>query len=407
MSRKAIPYLSLFSGGMGLDIGLEREGFRPLACNDIDEAAVRTIRRNLPRVPVIDGSVELLTRQVLIEVLGSDPYGLPLIAGGPPCQAFSIMGRRRGLSERNGEMIFEFLRLVEELRPSTFLMENVRGLHNMPLKPGGKADGSLLREIIRQFEDLGYRLDCFLVNSANHGAPQIRERLVCIGNRHRLEAQFPAPQFSNRPQDGLPSFRTLRDAIGNGFADPDPTLMNFSPRKLRYLAMVPPGGNWRSLPKNVQREAMGKQYYLKGGRSSSWRRLSWDFPSPTVHTMPNHATTSMCHPAALRAITVGECAAIQGFPPSWRFEGTPAEKYRQIGNAVPVKLGEVAGHTVALLLKAIGGQRHPSNGRKAPSRVVHLRPHVRTRQYWKNGKAFAGDFGYSSTRGQHQPRLWA
>ena len=387
-------YISLFSGAMGLDLGLERQGLRPLVVNDVDPAAARTIRRNRPHLPVIDASVETITRRSLKKLLGLDPYRLPLIVGGAPCQSFSIMGRRRGTTERNGELIFEFARIVGALQPSVFLMENVRGLHNMPLVPGEKADGSLLREIIRQFEKIGYRLDCFLVNSANYGAPQIRERLICIGNRHALTAQFQAPQFSNRPADRLPAFRTLRDAIGNGFHDPDTTIMNFSARKLRYLAMVPPGGNWRSLPAAVQQEAMGKQYYLKGGRSSSWRRLSWDFPCPTIHTLPNHATTSMCHPSVLRALTVGECAAVQGFPADWIFEGTPAERYRQVGNAVPVKLGEIAGQAIATMLQSVTDLPRRCNT-KPPSRVVHLRPHVRTRQYWKNGGALAGDFEYS------------
>lgn len=391
---------------MGLDLGLERKGLRAVACNDVDSAAVRTIRRNRPRLPVIHDSVEAITRKSLTALLGSDPYKLPLVVGGPPCQAFSIMGRRRGITERNGEMLFQFLRLVDELRPSAFLLENVRGLHNMPLKPGRRADGGLLREIIRQFEKVGYRLDCFLVNAANYGAPQIRERLVCIGNRHGVVAEFPPPQFSNRSADGLPEFRTLRDAIGKHFLDPDPGLMNFSARKLRYLAMVPPGGNWRSLPVDVQRQAMGKQYFLKGGRSSSWRKLSWEFPSPTVHTMPNHATTSMCHPDELRALTVGECAAIQGFPADWGFEGTPLERYRQVGNAVPVRLGEVAAVAVMELLTVIAEQRQKARVVE-PSRVVHLRPHVRTRQFWKDGQAIAGDVEYSSARNNDQPRLWS
>lgn len=393
---EAVPYLSLFSGGMGLDIGLERRGFRAVACNDIDRAAVATIRRNRPTVPVLDGSVTDIDRDRLRREL-LEVSDIPLIVGGPPCQAFSIMGRRRGISDRNGEMIFEFMRLVDELRPQAFLLENVRGLHNMPLTPGKLADGSLLKEITTQFEALGYRLDCFLVNSANYGAPQIRERLICIGNRFNLVADFPAPQYSNRPEDGLPPFRTLRDAIGNGFVDPDPTLSNFSARKLKYLSMVPPGGNWRSLPEDVQKEAMGKQYFLKGGRSSSWRRLSWDFPSPTVHTMPNHATTSMCHPNDLRALTVGECAAIQEFPADWEFEGTPTERYRQIGNAVPIRLGEVSGDTLNRLLKDIAESQGKRKGKTppVPSRIVHHRPHVRTRQWYKDGQALAGDYSYS------------
>jgi len=263
--------------------------------------------------------------------------------------------------------------------------------------------GSLFNHVLGEFSKVGYRVDTFLVNSANYGAPQVRERMVCIGNRHGLKATFPAPQYSNRPVDALPGFATLRDAIGNGFVDSDPTLMNFSERKLKYLAMVPPGGNWRSLPEEVQKEAMGKQYYLKGGRSSSWRRLSWDYPSPTVHTLPNHATTSMCHPGELRALTVGECAAIQEFPPDWHFEGSPSERYKQVGNAVPVRLGLVVGQVAKQLIDQIS-KRKKGNKSPAMTHEFHeIRPHVRVRRWWKNGQALAGDHSYGSSPEADQP----
>jgi DNA (cytosine-5)-methyltransferase 1 len=170
--------------------------------------------------------------------------------------------------------------------------------------------------------------------------------------------------------------------------------MNFSARKLHYLAMVPPGGNWRSLPVEIQKESMGKSWYLKGGRSATWRRLSWDFPSPTVVTMPNHASTSMCHPDEVRALTVGECAAIQEFPDDWKFLGTTAEKYRQIGNAVPVRLGLVAGQAIAKMLISREQNKKISNLSDDEVNVIHLRPHVRTKRYWHNGEALAGDHSY-------------
>lgn len=404
-SDRRRKYISLFSGGMGLDIGLERAGFNCVVCNEIDALAVETIKLNKPKLPVISDSVEHVTLESLSEAAGFDVSGIDLLAGGPPCQAFSVFGQRRGLRDGRGRMIFEFFRLVDEIRPKTFLMENVRGLHSMPLVPKGvEADGSfmsehtepgsLLRELIRLFETVGYRVDCYLVNSVNYGAPQIRERLLCIGSRFDINPDFPSPEFSNRPSDNLPSFRTLGDVIGKGFFDPDPSMMNFSPRKLKYLAMVPPGGNWRNLPENVQKESMGKSWYLKGGRSAYWRRLSFDFPSPTVVTMPNHAGTSMCHPAELRALTVGEMAAVQEFPHEWKFAGSPTDKCRQIGNAVPPRLGQVAGKVLQRLLQAAENM-HPL--KKTPDesgRIVHIRPHVRTRSYFKDGEVISGHTGY-------------
>ena len=295
--------------------------------------------------------------------------------------------------------------MVRELQPKCFLMENVRGLHSMPLVPQAHSDsvehflpwmaekGSLMKELVRSLRSQGYVVDVFLVNSVNYGAPQIRERMLIVGNRLGVQNPVFDATHSNRPQDQLLPFRTLRDAIGDRFEDPVPELMNFSERKLRYLEMVPPGGNWRSLPIEIQKESMGKSWYLKGGRSATWRRLSWDYPSPTVVTMPNHASTSMCHPSEVRALTVGECAAIQECPSDWRFLGTTAEKYRQIGNAVPVRLGRVAGNAIsAMLHNKVPAHRHVSDDEGV--NVIHLRPHVRTKRYWHNGKALAGDNGY-------------
>lgn len=401
--RKSIPYVSLFSGAMGLDLGIERCGFKPLVCNEIDRPCVETIAENRPDLPVLPTSIEHLGRTDFEEAVKDSLDDLPLVAGGPPCQAFSVFGRRRGLEDERGKLIFQFLRVVEELQPRVLLLENVRGLHSMPLTPGAEK-GSLLNHLIQSFEEIGYRLDCFVVNAVNYGAPQLRERVICVGNRFGLEASFPQPQFSNRPADGLPPFATLGDAIGGDFVDPDLDVMNFSKRKLRYLEMVPPGGNWRSLPADIQKEAMGKQYYLKGGRSSTWRKLSFDFPCPTIQTMPNHAATSMCHPTELRALTVGECAAIMEFPRTWKFVGTPTEKMRQIGNAVPIRLAEVAGEVVRDVLtrsykKDVDGQKR---ARHLPSRVEHLRPHVRTRSWWRNGEALAGDHSYIRDVGRDQ-----
>lgn len=151
--------------------------------------------------------------------------------------------------------------------------------------------------LLSEFNKIGYHVDCFVVNSVNYGAPQIRERVLFIGNRFGYGVDFPEPAYSNRQEDNLPPFKTLGDVIdlSKGFIDTCPDVMNFSPRKLRYLSMIPPGGNWRSLPEDIQKESMGKSWYLKGGRSAYWRKLSFAFPSPTVVTMPNHAGTSMCH----------------------------------------------------------------------------------------------------------------
>ena len=135
---------------------------------------------------------------------------------------------------------------------------------------------------------------------------------------------------------------TLRNAIGD-LQEETPLVLDFSPRKKSFLALVPPGSNWRSLPVELQRESMGRAWHAKGGRSGWWRRLTFDLPCPTLVTMPNHASTALCHPVETRALSLREYARIQEFPDEWEFSGTVSEQYRQVGNAVPTRLGKIAG----------------------------------------------------------------
>lgn len=413
MKNNKPKLVSLFSGAMGLDLGLEKAGFNTVCCVENNKNAVATIKHNRPDIKVFDKSITEVTGDEIRIACGmGKDENIPLVAGGPPCQAFSVFGNRRGIEDSRGQMVFEFVRIIDELKPDQFMMENVRGLLSMSIVPKTLKDkltseeidesffekGSLLKRIFKEFEKIGYSADCYVVNSVNYGAPQIRERVLIIGNKFNQKIDFPSPTHSNREEDNLPPFKTLGEAIGpdSNFTEENPEILNFSPRKLKYLSMVPSGGNWRSLPVDVQKESMGKSWYLKGGRSAYWRKLSFNFPSPTVVTMPNHAGTSMCHPMELRAISVQEAAAIQEFPNDWEFIGSTSEKFKQIGNAVPVRLGEVAG--IALMefierVKKLNGSLCSNIG-QFQNDIIHIRPHERTRTFWKNGKAFAGDVGY-------------
>lgn len=381
--KNQLKAISLFSGAMGLDLGLEAAGIHIIGCVEKDTAAVATIRLNRPGIPVISTDIFDVTGEKILEDFNINKPDIDLVVGGPPCQAFSVIGKRRGLDDKNGHLVFEFIRIVKELKPKAFLMENVRGMLSMSLHRKTK-NGLLYDEINKQFNELGYRVDAFVVNSVNYGAPQIRERVFLIGNRLGLKAVFPPPSHSDKPQENQKKWITLGQAIGNGFIDPDSTIMDFSPRKKKYLNHIPPGGNWRCMPIDIQKESMGKSWYLKGGRSAYWRRLSFDYPAPTVVTMPNHAGTSMCHPKEIRALTAGECAKIQTFPPDWKFSGSPSEKYRQIGNAVPVVLGKMAGRAILKMFELQEKSSLKHNGHT----IEHIRPHVRTRQYFKAGKVF-------------------
>jgi DNA (cytosine-5)-methyltransferase 1 len=215
--------------------------------------------------------------------------------------------------------LWQFLRFIEAMRPRFFLMENVRGLLSAGLRHrpiaerperGGanlepdEMPGSVVRLFADDLQEIDggpYHMDCFEVNAVNYGAPQLRERAIFIGNRYNASVDFPNPTHGNPtaeedeptlfdPAQRLLPWRTLGDAIGH-MDNPGAVLMDFSPRKKGYLAQVPPGSNWRSLPPKLQRESMGTAWFAKGGRSGWWRRLSFDLPCPTLMTMPNHAST--------------------------------------------------------------------------------------------------------------------
>jgi DNA (cytosine-5)-methyltransferase 1 len=229
-----------------------------------------------------------------------------------------------------------------------------------------------------------------------HGRPKQNSRQL------NLFSDFP---YSRQP------WSTLGDAI-RGPHEESPVIMDFSQRKKKYLSLVPPGGNWRHLPEKLQRESMGKAFLAKGGRSGWWRRLSYDLPCPTLVTMPNHASTALCHPEKVRALTLREYCRIQEFPDEWAVCGSPAQQYAQIGNAVPVRLGEVAGTVIFQALDGLaekGWKPHP--GRPRAYRTIYIESHVRTRQWYRNGEAFNwkdgkdnSDLVYSAPKNQ---RSWS
>jgi DNA (cytosine-5)-methyltransferase 1 len=310
-------------------------------------------------------------------------------------------------------------------------MENVRGLMSAAIKhrpisqrpdKGGpplspeEEPGSVVHLFAQDLQECTgapYHMDCFEVNAVNYGAPQLRERSLFIGNRFNEEINFPDPTHGGSHKkhsqktlidvseiDLLP-WRTLGDVIMD-LNEEAPVIMDFSPRKKKYLSLVPPGGNWRYLSEDLQKESLGKAFHAKGGRSGWWRRLTYDLPCPTLVTMPNHSSTALCHPEQVRALTVREYCRIQEFPDLWVVCGTPAQQYAQIGNAVPVRLGQVAASVIAEALDRLTKRGWTiSPGRPRPYRKVYIQSHVRTRQWYKNGIAFQWEDGKDNSRAMY------
>jgi DNA (cytosine-5)-methyltransferase 1 len=408
-----LSYVSLFTGAGGLDIGLEATGrFDLLACVEIEGVFCESLVANRDegnlgssKTQIIKADIAKLDPRELMERLKIAPGDLDVLVGGPPCQTWSTAGKRETVRDPRGQLIWDFLRFVEVLQPKAFLMENVRGLLSGALRHRPLAERPALGGVALQADELPgsaveawaadasrvvggrYRVDAFEVNAANYGAPQIRERVLFFGTAKGTSVDFPQPTHGV-PGSGLEAFATLRDAIG-AIREKDPVLTDFSPRKKAYLQLIPEGGNWRALPPKLAEESMGRAFFAKGGRSGWWRRLSWDLPSPTITTLPNHSSTSLCHPTETRVISVREAAAVQEFPPTWTFKGTPQEQMRQIGNAVPARLGRVAGE---VLSRHFDSEQSPVCSLPA-FRRVYLNSHIRTRQWWKNGQAFVRTAG--------------
>ncbi len=356
--------MSLFSGALGLDLGLERAGLKVRVAVEADRWAASTLRANRDDFKILDQPIEQFSSAEILEAAGLRPGEPTVVSAGPSCQAFSTAGRRRSLDDERGTLFREFLRVVEETQPRFFVMENVRGvlsaaIRHRPLAERGpghptlSADeqhGSAFQLILRELAELGYYVVFGLIDAADYGAAQHRHRILWLGSRDGEDIRLPAPTHSETAGRGVKAWVTLGEALG-GLDDHERVTLPLSPAQQRLLKRVPAGGNWRDLPPRLQREALGRAYESWGGRSGFYRRLRWDKPAPALTTRPNSKATMFIHPDQLRTLSVGEYACLQGFDPEWQFAGGPAQKYLQIGNAVPLPIGYAIGRCLATLLR--------------------------------------------------------
>lgn len=331
--------IELFAGCGGLAIGIEKAGFKHVLLNEIDAHACATLRRNRPQWNVLHEDVRNISFH---EYRGK----VDLLSGGFPCQAFSYAGNNLGFADVRGTMFFEFARAIEEIKPKVFFAENVRGLVNHD-------NGKTLAVMKNIIADLGYTLvEPKVLKAIYYQVPQKRERLIMIGIKNSLAKdvnfKFPSPYHR---------VMTLRDALKAGeLYDSDVPVssgQSYPKRKKEILSKVPPGGYWRDLPDELQREYMQKSYFLGGGKTGMARRLSLDEPSLTLTCSPAQKQTERCHPEETRPLATREYARIQTFPDAWLFEGSLSNVYKQIGNAVPVNLAFAVARSIVRLLNDI------------------------------------------------------
>lgn len=322
--RNSFNFIDLFSGAGGLSCGLVMAGFNPIASVEIMQQAVETYKFNFCEKKGFEEKVE--SRDIREELVKENLYEsvkgkkIDLIVGGFPCQGFSMAGYRVVDDPRNS-LYKEMKDIVERLQPEVVVMENVEGLRSM-------LNGKVEEMIIEDYKKIGYEINLTVLNSANYGVPQLRKRVIFVGNRVGKTNYHPKPLYDES------TYITLGQAIKPYLSMPENPVINHvftkhTPEMIKRLAAVPEG---KSLYQNY---------------SDAWKKSPWDKPSCTIKE--NHGGTNI-HPKIPRCLTARELATLQSFPSDFIFKGTKKWQLVQIGNAVPPLMGKAIGLAVKKML---------------------------------------------------------
>jgi DNA (cytosine-5)-methyltransferase 1 len=318
------PYLfmDLFCGAGGMTQGLVKAGFNPIASVEVNPIASATYQRNFPNCNHFFGEIEQFSPDLVLNQLNSSP--VHLIVGGPPCQGFSVAGKRDPNDPRN-RLFQEFVRVVSQVRPWYVVIENVPGILTLQ-------KGAIKQAICEALEEIGYsNVSIAILESADYGVPQIRPRAIFIANRFGMDNPYPKPQFTSE------QYKPIESAISDlpeytRIPEINHEWTRHSSEYMERIAKVPPGGSlYESYVDAFKRQYPGK-------------------PSMTVKE--NHGGTHI-HPYLNRVISAREMARLQSFPDSFIFEGSMKKAMWQIGNAVPPRLAECIGYALIPALNHI------------------------------------------------------
>lgn len=330
-----VGFVDLFSGAGGITCGLKQAGYEPKISVEMVEVASQTHKRNFPTCEHFCGDIsEFKIHEMLSKGQLEDVH---LVVGGPPCQGFSVAGKRDPNDPRN-KLFRQFIRVVDEVRPYYIVMENVPGILTMQ-------KGAVKDAIIETFREIGYdNVSVAVLESAEYGIPQVRTRAFFIANRLGLPNPFPKPMFKSS------EFSSIESAI-NDLAETGPIpeinheWTKHSKDFIERISKVPPGGSlYETFADAFKRQYMG-------------------LPSMTIKE--NHGGSHI-HPYLNRCISAREMARLQSFPDSFIFEGSMKKAMWQIGNAVPPRLAEIVGRTlIPMINHAVYGKPLPATYQKA------------------------------------------
>lgn len=325
--------IDLFCGCGGLSYGFEKAGYNILLGIDNDAKALETFELNHVGAKSICGDITEVTYEKDIKPLIGNKT-IDVIIGGPPCQGMSLSGPRKFEDPRN-KLYLSYIRLVEEIQPKAFVIENVPGLVTL-------FKGQIKDSIIQKFRDLGYEIQYRILCAADYGVPQNRKRVVFVGMK---KGHFEYPDIVSKTITcgmALSDLPTLENELGNedvpyltAIQNDYQKLMrrnsskvknhiaaNHSERVKKIISMVPDGGNYKNLPEEYRNS---RNFHV------AWTRFASDKPAPTIDTGHRHHF----HYKFNRVPTVRECARLQSFPDDFVFLGNKTQQFRQVGNAVP------------------------------------------------------------------------
>ena len=361
--------ISLFAGAGGCSLGFKKAGYDIKYAMDIDLSTVETYRRNFPDTECIQADIRDIDFMKLMSYLSLDREELDILIGGPPCQGFSTAGAKFWEDPRN-RLLKSYVYALEMLQPKWFIMENVEGLLTA-------RRGIYIYEVIKAFIECGYYIRVEKVYAQEYGVPQRRKRVFIIGNRLGYDFTFPEPsvkvsgsifrnsditlyhaigelpepasdketpiQYTTRPQSELQ--KKLRD---NTNYVTDHYFLGMNKLDMKRIHALEPGQTMKDLPVELQHTSFRRRAYRRvmdgtptekrGGAPSGLKRLIYSEPSLTI---TGASTREFIHPIQDRPLTIRECARIQTFPDSFEFVGTPNQKIRLIGNAIPPLLAQI------------------------------------------------------------------
>ena len=335
--------IDTFCGAGGLGLGLIEAGFTVLLSFDIDPICINTIKANRKyfQHEAVQADISDMLNGELLRKTGLKRGDLFLLAGGPPCQGFSIQRRGEDNDPRN-QLVLKYAKLIQEVFPMYFVMENVSGL-------AGHRGKTILQELLDYTDEIGYSTSIKLVDAQEYGVPQRRKRYIIVGKRKDIQGDYEYPRT-------VAERHTVRETIGflpeppdDGTDHPDYPLHRrdrLSQKNIERIEAIKEGQGRDSLPDNLLADCHKVSSSVIGFRSV-YGRMSWDDVAPTITARFDSFTRGQFgHPSQSRSISLREGALLQTFPLDFVFCGNKVDVARQIGNAVPPVLARMIGMSI-------------------------------------------------------------